>query len=283
MEDLIYVQPPNFNLEQTFQTSNSTTPLIFVLSAGSDPMLQLQQFVTEQNMASRFFTLALGQGQGEIAQKMLDKAVKEGHWVCLQNVHLCESWLPSLQKFVESLPHMGDSLHADFRLILTSMPSRFFPASVLALSIKVANEPPRSVKQNILNAYQLISQEYHDVMPECGPFLPHWKRLIFNISFFYATLLERKRFGSIGYNSNYDFTVQDLKISQQFVRQYLSDQFAALGSADSSFDELVELVPYKPLNFMIGSIAFGGRISDFLDSRCVSTIMSLLLNKQMFG
>lgn len=33
---------------------------------------------------------------------------------------------------------------------------------------------------------------------------------------------------------------------------------------------------------MIGSIAFGGRISDFLDSRCVSTIMSILLHRGIF-
>lgn len=30
--------------------------------------------------------------------------------------------------------------------MLTSMPSKKFPTSVLALSIKIANEPPRSVK-----------------------------------------------------------------------------------------------------------------------------------------
>ena len=49
-----------------------------------------------------------------------------------------------------------------------------------------------------------------------------------------------------------------------------------------SFDDLSSMVPYKPLNFMIGQIAFGGRISDFLDSRCVSTIMQLILNKDLF-
>lgn len=93
------------------------------------------------------------------------------------------------------------------------MPSHTFPASVLALSVKVANEPPRSVKQNILSAYSLLSTDQHDSLSECPAFLPHWRRLLFNLGFFYATLLERKRFGAIGYNSNYDFTVPDLTIS----------------------------------------------------------------------
>lgn len=64
------------------------------------------------------------------------------------------------------------------------------------------------------------------------------------------------------------------------MHQYLIDSFNASPSQD--FDKLTDQIPYKPLNFMIGQIAFGGRISDFLDSRCVSTIMSLILNKQLF-
>ena len=34
-------------------------------------------------MWDKFSTLALGQGQGEKAQKLLDRAVREGNWVCL--------------------------------------------------------------------------------------------------------------------------------------------------------------------------------------------------------
>lgn len=41
MKNKIYYQPPNFDMQQTFSQANSVTPLIFVLSAGSDPMLQI--------------------------------------------------------------------------------------------------------------------------------------------------------------------------------------------------------------------------------------------------
>ncbi|CAL6000858.1 Dynein_heavy chain [Hexamita inflata] len=33
---------------------------------------------------------------------------------------------------------------------------------------------------------------------------------------------------------------------------------------------------------MVGQVAFGGRISDFLDSRCVSTIMGIILQNNLF-
>ena len=48
-----FVEPPTFDLTACHADSSATTPLIFVLSAGSDPTAALLQFAAEKDMSSR--------------------------------------------------------------------------------------------------------------------------------------------------------------------------------------------------------------------------------------
>jgi Dynein heavy chain region D6 P-loop domain len=147
---LPFATPPPFDLQACFTSSSVLTPLIFLLSKGSDPTKLFTEFAATSRMEKRVKMLSLGQGQGVKAQRVLEEAAQKGYWVLLQNCHLYISWLPELEKICENITQ--DSTHKEFRLWLTSMPCADFPVSVLQSSVKITNEPPignQSIRFNL--------------------------------------------------------------------------------------------------------------------------------------
>jgi hypothetical protein len=77
-----FVEPQPFALEPSFADSSCSTPLIFVLSPGSDPMAALLKFAEDRGV--RVESVSLGQGQGPVATKLIEEGSSAGFWVVLQ-------------------------------------------------------------------------------------------------------------------------------------------------------------------------------------------------------
>ena len=92
----VFIESPVFDLKGAFTDSTPTTPIIFVLSPGADPISYLLGLAKEKEMDTRLKMLSLGQGQGRFAKELIFNGRKNGDWVCLQNCHLSVSWMPSL-------------------------------------------------------------------------------------------------------------------------------------------------------------------------------------------
>ena len=144
-----FMEPPPFNLEQTFVDSDPLTPLIFILSSGADPRIEIENMAVKLGFKNNFVTLSLGQGQGEIAERAIQDSIREGKWVLLQNCHLAPSFMPDLERIHENIPA---DVHRDFRLFLTSMPSNVFPVTLLMKGLKMTFEPPRGLRNNLLRS-----------------------------------------------------------------------------------------------------------------------------------
>lgn len=125
-------------------------PLVFILSSGTNPVADFEKFAQEMNMFNRQWQVSLGQGQAAKAEMFIEQGKANGYWVLLANCHLSTSWMPKLESIVENL---NESVHPDFRLWLTSMPTDKFPVSTLQNSIKITLEPPQGLRANLLRTY----------------------------------------------------------------------------------------------------------------------------------
>jgi dynein heavy chain len=189
-----YTEDPPLNLHEIFPDSSKASPLVFVLSTGADPMSTILRFAAEREYDLRTHSISLGQGQGPVADKLIQEACRSGDWVILSNCHLAKSWMPKLEKVVESFPSATE-IHDDFRLWLTSMPVPYFPVPVLQNSIKVTFEPPKGVRANLKGTWSTLSEGLWDSCSK--PRL--WHKLLFGISFFHAVVQERRKFGPLGW------------------------------------------------------------------------------------
>ncbi|KAM9316864.1 dynein axonemal heavy chain 14 [Gastrophryne carolinensis] len=256
-----YIQSSAVNLKQALEESSNTSPLIFILSSGSDPVGELERLALEMRGSTLHLDMiSLGRGQGVKAEELINKAKRiTGHWVFLQNCHLAASFMPRLREIVESFEQQSHSMDLQFRLWLSSRPDQLFPVSILQKGFKIAVEPPRGLKGKLLQTFDtsgtgLITEKMFEKENQgrC------WKKLLFSLCLFHAVLNERRKYGALGWNIPYEFTSSDLEVSVQTL---------------AMLSEGREEIPWKAGRYLTGEVVYGGRVTDHWDRRCLLSIM----------
>ncbi|XP_045152663.1 dynein axonemal heavy chain 10 [Echinops telfairi] len=259
-----YVQPPMISFESIFEQSTPNSPIVFILSPGSDPASDLMKLAERTGFGgNRLKFLAMGQGQEKVALQLLETAVARGQWLMLQNCHLLVKWLKDLEKALEKVTKP----HPDFRLWLTTDPTKGFPIGILQKSLKVVTEPPNGLKLNLRATYFKIT---HEMLEQCPH--PAYKSLVYVLAFFHAVVQERRKFGKIGWNVSYDFNESDFQVCMEILNTYLT----------KAFQQKDPRIPWGSLKYLIGEVMYGGRAIDSFDRRILTIYMDEYLGDFIF-
>lgn len=204
--------------------------------------------------------------------------------------------------------------HPSFRLWISSYPSSSFPVSILQSAVKLTTESPDGLRQNILDSYlkEPVSDEkffvsckkaaqlkaltfglafFHALVQERRQFGPlgwnipyGWNDSDFRIS---ARQLHMFIDESSGlYMHACTRSVHARARTQQLARHpkltctrssfhfFFSSLFASPGGAAASAEDNAANIPYKALNYIIGEVNYGGRVTDDWDRRTLVALLS---------
>ncbi|CRG96277.1 dynein heavy chain, putative [Plasmodium gallinaceum] len=252
---------------------DNKTPVLFLLTSGNDPSKEIEDYVeklkknqktisnngnSEKNINTiSYVNISMGQGQENIALKYLKEISKCGGYIFLQNIHLMTKWL---KEFEEILDKIFLDAHKNFRLFLSSaIPSeketQLLPEKLLKKCFRINNEKSYSLKDNIKCCLDKFENREYD---------GKLKTVILGLSYYHSLLLGRFLYGKIGFSQSYSFNDNDLEISFNIIKRYLSSY---------------ESFPLADVLFLIGEIIYGGHITDIWDRRINKTYIKNILNE----
>ena len=105
-------------------------------------------------------------------------------------------------------------VHPDFRLWITCEPHEEFPLGLLQLAIKNATDPPKGIQAGMSRTFQTVVNQ--DFLEKVEPY-DKWRSVVFSLCFMHAVLMERRKFGPLGFCIPYAFNNADLEASLTFI------------------------------------------------------------------
>jgi dynein heavy chain len=241
-----YVEPVADTVDRLSQEINALSPVIFLLSAGADPTESVETLARKKK--TEILCVSMGEGQERVASSAIATATINGSWVLLQNCHLGLAFMESME---ELFVKIRESCSPQFRLFITTEPHSRFPIGLLQMSTKVTNEPPKGLRAGLLRSYSVMIDR--DKLERLETV--HWRKLLYTLCFLHSIVQERRKFGPLGWCVPYEYNDGDLNACTTFLEKHLYNG----------------QLSWPTLQYMVGEVQYGGKITDDLDRRMFNT------------
>ncbi|KAM4699205.1 cytoplasmic dynein 2 heavy chain 1 [Discoglossus pictus] len=252
------LSPPPLNLKRLSRETLAIEPILIIISPGADPSQELQELASAEIGRESYHEVAMGQGQADLAIQTLRECAREGEWLCLKNLHLVISWLPVLEKELNTLQPKPN-----FRLWLTAEVHPKFTPILLQSSLKITYEAPPGLKKNMLRTYESWSPEQ---ISKSG--LSSRAQALFCLAWFHAVCQERRNYIPQGWTKFYEFSLSDLRAAYDIIDRLFE------GSKDFQWDFA---------HGLLENAIYGGRVDNYFDLRVLRSYLEQFFNSQTTG
>ena len=240
-----FVSPVTDSMEEIWGESSNRVPVLFLLSAGADPTSAIEE-LAKKKRKMHIGKVSMGEGQDVYAREAMKNAFLVGGWVILYNCHLGLEFMAQMEMILGK----DVEIDPDFRLWLTCEPRASFPIGLLQMAIKVTNEPPKGLKAGMARTFSTMIDsdflEKHD--------MDKWRKIAYTVCFLHSIVIERRKFGPLGWCIPYEFNNSDLEASLTFLDRHIYQA-----------ETLNQQPNWEIIRFMVCDVQYGGRITDEKD------------------
>ena len=270
LEDENFLKPYSEGVETYYKETKNKMPILYLLSAGADPTAGIEDL--RKRYKKQMVTVSMGENQEKAAAYYIERAIESGDWVLLQNCHLGLAYMAELDSLLKNANE--EDFHPTMRIWLSCEPTDKFPVGLLHQSFKVTNEPPNGIQASMIKTFSsVVNQDKIDKYE-----FVEWRKLIFALSFLHSLVLERKKYGPLGWCVPYDFNDSDLESSIIFIDKQFNKELEL-----DSKKPPHEMINFKTLVNVVSTILYGGRITDRKDGELFKTIMGSFLEKSLLS
>jgi dynein heavy chain len=159
----------------------------------------------------------------------------------------------------------NETYNEGFRVWITTEPHEKFPINLLQMAIKVTDDPPTGIKAGLRKSYAWITQQMLEQVDTV-----EWRKLLYTTCFFHSTVIERKKYGPLGWCVPYEFNQSDLECSIHFLMKYL-------------YETEKSKISWDTIRYMICDVQYGGRVTDTFDKVLLDCYGKKWYNSSIFS
>ncbi|NXA12552.1 DYHC2 protein, partial [Sapayoa aenigma] len=252
------LSPSPLNMKRLYKETLETEPILIIISPGADPSQELQELASVERNTECYHQIAMGQGQADLAIQTLRECARNGEWLCLKNLHLVTSWLPVLEKELNTLHPQPN-----FRLWLTTEVHPKFTPILLQSSLKITYEAPPGLKKNLLRTYESWTPEQINRKGNLSR-----AHSLFCLAWFHAVCQERRNYIPQGWTKFYEFSLSDLRAGFDIIDTLFE------GSKDFQWEFV---------HGLFENAIYGGRVDNCFDMRVLRSYLEQLFNSRVIG